>query len=431
MKKIIASICLFAGFIAICSQGIELKAAEGNTYVVGKTINLVTSSVSDSAINDNNYIFDMSTLYNNRGVITNNINNNVEKMHSYSSKYNEFIKKYSANCGVDGNYSDYTFQVGLNTKMGYSEKIKTNTYQQYYSYLYSEVTKTESLNNTSGLYSMYSQDFISRVTSACNTDNFDGFKSIFVDYGTHFITKAIFGTSIEKNAWMMANSVDITNITSTSFETQLDSANSEANLSAQLNTLKSNYTCTVEASSYYKEIHGLIPTNDSMYKPIWEYFDSSIKDKMEINFKKYAIDEAKKKNCFVGQSISDYHEEWYKINGGVDKNGKCPIKLEQSLKKYTSSILVTMTYNVRQKDKGYSYIYAFAGNESSRDKDKQLHNSSDLGYAKSSSYSAAKYEFTVNCSDLDKYLWIMFAASGSGSDEWRILDLDIKLEYIL
>ena len=353
-----------------------------------------------------------------------------------TSSVTEFTRAYSTSSGVSGTYADSTFKIGLSSSLNYELQVNTYAHESYYSTKQLNVEYTESLINLpsdSTMYNYYNSTFVDSVNSAVKSNDINKYYTIFDRYGTHFFTKCSYGTNIESNTYCYSSSSKVIS----KFESTIASNVSSATNAASLNTAVVSSLASTDSSSFrvtnssYTKIKGLISTTYNNYLPIWEYFGSSIKAKFIDAYSKYVIYKCSE----AGSSLMTYNDSYFSeektiTDDGIAKNVKNVVQLNSSYIAKYSKIVVKLNMKAKQIDKGYSWIYLFAGSSSNYDKSKQLVKSSDLALTYGASWEDVSISLTFNVNALSSdYFWICYNASGNFDDDWKKKELKVSIKY--
>lgn len=429
MKKIIllSTICLIILFYSFNKT--YAKTIVYQDYDVGKNINLITNDLSSFSVNENYHVFNLEKLYQDFSVSFNSSSTKTTSASKVSQTETEFIKNFSLSNGVSESLSTNTFKIALSRSLNYDKIRQSHTYTGFY--YYNEIKQTSSsslVELNSDMYSYYNTDFINLVLSAIDSNSHDDFFNIFEKYGTHIILRATYGSLTYKTAFCSSNDSKIKSFINGDFSSCVSESKTQAIMNSKLNTSLVKYLNTSEFkyNSYYQNITGLISCNDNYLVPIWQYFDTNIQNKMERELEYYTA-----KSC-SNIGISSYEnfkfdDEKRITDSGVLNQDKNRCRLYYNYTSQYKNINVKITLEVKQIDKGYSYIYLYNGNEARPDK--CLASSPDLGLKKNGDYTSVSYNTTITTSSIDHDLWILYGASGKGSDDWKKRNVTIFLEY--
>lgn len=407
-------------FFAICTNKVE-----ASTYYnteVGKTFNCVTSPVSSLSVNDSYYVFDLDKLYSNYNLVTKNVYES-QKLTNFSSNVSEFSKNLSINAGLDEEYADMCFKINMSSSLGYAASVVSKQYKRYYSYLDYTATKTASLSNIDSLKNMYSTTFMNRVNSAISSNSMQAFINLFNDYGTHIILKGTYGTMVEKDAFIMCNEDITESISASDITSKVSNSTNNSEFNSELSSYLHSKNENLKCNTKYYSTSGLISCESNVYRPIWYYMDSNKQEILSSKFKEYTLYMQSKNGVYQQENYMNA-EERVVTDSSVTSSSqpKDEISLNSKYLEYYSKITLIINVNTYQVDKGYSYIYVYNG-------DQQISKTPDLGLAKDKKWREITVSFDINKLAGLTSILLRYGASGLGSDDWKIKDLNVQLFY--
>lgn len=270
MKKIIV-IYLFLFLFAMCN--IEINAA---TYELikddnlGRSLNLAKNEVSEATFLTN-LVFDYDKLYENvvSKKITIGSGNRYEicedSLENFVSKSTKSMN-FSESANIDG-----IATVKIINNFNISTNVSKQYFQKYYKKYESKVTYQTYLENPAEDYGDaysrcvsdgYKNSVINAHRKVVLNNDYSEYFRIFDDYGTHILTKANYGCSVETYGFLSSNKIDLENYDSISFSNDLSARFDDTSFAfASSGSFTTNISGSTENetgyyNSYYRGLNG-------------------------------------------------------------------------------------------------------------------------------------------------------------------------------